>query len=1238
MKVVTFLALLSVPLLAQQPFGIIIPSESSGNVPQEIIEQMQAGATGDPAAAAAAASAQKDPEAYRTELLAQLKFDRTPAAILQEQSQTLAAVAEEKAEKKPNAIPADPNTPAPEPDEKSLLRERYQKEVESFRSNVVLGRWGEVQAFLADLPEPLAKTTYSRLLTTLGQPVQVSPRAELTAAGARPYAQANFFSIDDVLALSDAAPRPPEDVEISRLAKLLPASPAPRLFALLTQGTRYLSDKDLAQKIATSTFLLDAGSLEESEPFLPALDSARAEKSFPALNLLSRYHAEAHQKDLGKEHLPLAWELALEVLSDTTASPQARAEALYRAVSLVADLEEGSGEDWLKKTFSDPAGQGFEILAAVGTLGSQSRSVRDADFRLRQARLQSSAAEAVIANDGIEAPRWKNIFTIYALNWLNEADLSERLDQSTSMRPQAQFDPFGNMFYSQRQQFASNNREEPNPIPTGDLLDIVPSSKWIAAVDDTVRLRLLEKIPALFLKVKEHKKSFPYIREIAEVRPETAENLVKNLINVWAQNHNPNQQENYRSSYSYYFGYNNRAETIPLTRSKQERNLTELAELVSNVRDLGLEETFDKEFTSAFITVHSKAEVWRLASLITVFGDLDKVDADTVASLMERMRINLAALWPDPKLQEEFKTKRTDVERHQQVLNGYQVAQQVTAAALKKYPKSSRLVTQSAALEFEKSNYLSALKPQANHSATKRSSLDLFANAATLYAASLPLEKEADESTEVYETWFFAALGSPLLEALKTHHQPVGSEFPKIKQALASLPGEAAERHLKKFARTLNSRITNVSPDLKFRYLEAALSVTGDLEEMETSREIFDYYQDLVTEIELAATLDGGDQVGTEPFGLFVNLHHTQEIERESGGFQRYLQNQNNTTSYSYNFGRPTEDYRDKFEKAARAALEEHFEVISVTFHTDKIESHTAKRPGWRTTPYAYFLLRSKGPQVDSIPPLKIDLDFLDTSGYVVLPISSATLPLDSAGEAAPRPFRDLKVTMTLDERDAKEKEEWKLEVKTNAVGLVPKIADILELPIEGFEVTAEGDQNLQIDELTTQTDDGAPLTTHEYRLILKPKSEGSLPTKFIFPPLTEKATAALAKEDALLRQRYDDVDLLPVGETIDLEVKPSSTLWIWLLVIGTTVLCLAVWLWSRSLKAKHSGEEVPSGPPLPQTLTPVTLLHWLRRLETTVPEDKKPALKSEITTLQAKAFAKGHQSLDLEKIAQTWS
>ena len=130
------------------------------------------------------------------------------------------------------------------------------------------------------------------------------------------------------------------------------------------------------------------------------------------------------------------------------------------------------------------------------------------------------------------------------------------------------------------------------------------------------------------------------------------------------------------------------------------------------------------------------------------------------------------------------------------------------------------------------------------------------------------------------------------------------------------------------------------------------------------------------------------------PFGVFVNLRHTREIERESGGFSRYLQNQNNAEYSYYNFGRPLENYRDKFQDAAKQALQEHFEVMSVTFQDEKVNSRATAEYGWRVTPYAYILLKARGPKVDKVPPLRLDLDFMDTSGYVVLPVESPAIPV----------------------------------------------------------------------------------------------------------------------------------------------------------------------------------------------------------------------------------------------------
>jgi len=54
---------------------------------------------------------------------------------------------------------------------------------------------------------------------------------------------------------------------------------------------------------------------------------------------------------------------------------------------------------------------------------------------------------------------------------------------------------------------------------------------------------------------------------------------------------------------------------------------------------------------------------------------------------------------------------------------------------------------------------------------------------------------------------------------------------------------------------------------------------------------------------------------------------------------------------------------------------------MSVTFQDEKVNSRATTEYGWRYTPYAYVLLKARSPKVDKLPPLRLDLDFLDTIG-----------------------------------------------------------------------------------------------------------------------------------------------------------------------------------------------------------------------------------------------------------------
>ena len=244
----------------------------------------------------------------------------------------------------------------------------------------------------------------------------------------------------------------------------------------------------------------------------------------------------------------------------------------------------------------------------------------------------------------------------------------------------------------------------------------------------------------------------------------------------------------------------------------------------------------------------------------------------------------------------------------------------------------------------------------------------------------------------------------------------------RIKAAIESLPEKESEWHMARFANLLFNRMSSAKPQLKHKYLDLGFEIVGDHKQAREAKKVHEYYKDLVNEIQFVTAVDGDTRVGHDkPFGVHVALRHTKEIERESGGFGRYLQNQNSNMYFSYNYGRPTEDYRDKFEESIRETYSEQFEVMSITFEKPEVKSiPDENEPGWRITPYAYMLLKARGPEVDKVPPAKLDLDFLDTSGYAILPVASPILPID-ASEHVARPFDKLAITQILDERQSED-------------------------------------------------------------------------------------------------------------------------------------------------------------------------------------------------------------------------
>ena len=599
----------------------------------------------------------------------------------------------------------------------------------------------------------------------------------------------------------------------------------------------------------------------------------------------------------------------------------------------------------------------------------------------------------------------------------------------------------------------------------------------------------------LHLRVNEEDQAFPYIEQMAPDHPEIARDLIHEFLRIWTQNHDPNTDRRQRNPYIYMYGFDQKAEAIPLTRSKQERNLVELAGWVKRIRQMPIDNIDESLLANAFTTCHSSAEVFDLDRVRSVFGNLDQLKPETVAALCQKMRVNLSTNWRDIRAQEAKQTRRREPEVQKEVLRGYAVALQLADEAIQAEPENWQLQLARACLMFDQNAYSQSVQKSSEFSDRRDAAFEQFQLAADKYNQAVPTLEEKDQSTDVFDYWFYASLGACDLGKITDKTVPDLRQYKKIRSALEQMPASIAEMHMSKFANNLFTRMSPIKPEIKFRYLRGGFEIVGDHPRAWEARNLYDYYRDLVSEIKLAVDLDGNDNVGhKDPFGIYVNLLHTTEIERESGGFGKYVQNQNSLIG-AYNYGRPTTDYRDKFTDAVNQALGEHFEVLNVTFQSpDTMKSRPAAETGWRVTPYAYVLLKPLGPQVDRIAPLKLDLDFLDTSGYVVIPVESPAVVVDAtAPKGTQRPVKDLQIAQTLDERQADDGK-LILEISATAKGLVPDLDEIVDLNLDDFEIVNVDDQGVLPQSFDKESDEIQILSDRSWTVEYKARDESSAP------------------------------------------------------------------------------------------------------------------------------------------------
>lgn len=993
-------------------------------------------------------------------------------------------------------------------------------------------------------------------------------------------------------------------------------------------GTSYFGGKDIGKRLTAAEVLMRCQLYDLAEKFIPKVDDTAFHDNIYSLRIWKQLADIRYGEKREMKWLKTVWTINQNIFAAKDAEQTDIDAALARLIGIASLLDKSIGQKWLDESFTKNPERGVQILAALGSLSaknlSQANSV-DGDQRLKMLKLQNRAVEKLLEVSPNKASQWGDTLSLLAQNWIQEAQIS--IDEAPNATTSMEADRYGNYYWN------DNRSNAKNPIKIVELLPLLPSEGWQEQISPLMLTDIKVKRAKLHMQAKEYAKSFDLLKELSEQDAKIGHDLAEEFLKVWTNINDPNTNRNRRNSYSYYYGFSAKAESIPLTRSKQDRSLAELAGWVGKIRELPIEDVEEQLLVKAFVAVHSSAEVYQMQRMESVFGDIKNLKPDTIASLAQRMRQNLAGEWRSVKNQEENKTKRKAPEIIREVLRGYGVAHELTEQAIAASPTNWQLHLADASLVMDLNEFQQSLQKSSDYSVLRTASMGMFANAAMYYIENAEALEKSELTTEVFDRWFYAALGAVDLGSLKARTLPMKKEFAKIKQAIESLPGELADYHMGKFANNLFARMSPVKPELKYRYLKHGFEIAGNHPLAWEARELFQYYKDLIGEIKLDLQLDGNNRVGTGLFGVYVNIVHTQEIEREAGGFGKYATNQNQSR-YSYNYGRPTEDYRDKFIDSVETALAEHFDVQSVTFMGEEaMESRPAIDQGWRVTPYAYIALQAKGSEVDRVSPVSLDMDFLDTSGFVVIPVESPELVVDCSAESSLRPVSDLKLTQTLDERQVNDGK-LILEVSATGKGLIPELDQLIDMDLPDFEVVSVADQGCLPTSFDTESPQIQILSDRSWTVEYEAKDQVAEAAEFVFSDI--KMDVAKSKI-----QRYEDADLVEADPVIRLEKdlgKPNYA-WMWFAipVLGLGLIGIAglVAVTSRKPEAKKDQFEVPAEI---NAFTVLSLLNDIKQ-NNGIDVKQRKELNGSINRIEKYYFGEESEAEpgDLEALASTW-
>ncbi|MCH2162719.1 MAG: hypothetical protein MK085_12715, partial [Phycisphaerales bacterium] len=761
------------------------------------------------------------------------------------------------------------------------------------------------------------------------------------------------------------------------------------------------------------------------------------------------------------------------------------------------------------------------------------------------------------------------------------------------------------------------------------LLRAVPDEQWLETIEPSLAVRAYRAFIGVATNADETDRALEILEQAVKRHPDEAGDLAADFLGLWVKRLRPDSNSSQTAAMRtvfFAFGGRSTVPAAPLTRGRQSRNLDRLQRVLDLVDEIGVDPRSLSNLVQAFRACHSRAETYSEEDIVSVLGPIEEMPASTAALLSGSMRSGLGGDWRSREVQQQFGMRRNASEIADVVENGYALAIRLADRAIEMEPDSWQHAVNKAALAYDRLEHRKAMNDGEveGYNEIRREAFDAFADAAATYARAVE-DGRLKASPNVYLAWFNAAVGATDLGQLtRDNILYEGSErdtqIDRIREAIDAMPPAMADEHLGLVAQSLSNAVKTLNPEVKPRVVRHALRIVGNHPLASPLRRINTLYKDLIEdEIHLRLSLDGSDQVGSEDlFGAVLSLRYTNAVDRETDGFAKYLQNEvwvrigNNSRFVNY---------RDRLQRSIENALGDQFDIEAISYFDSMHPSDEVREggeSGWQEKPLVYLVLRARDSSLDRLPSIQMDLDFVDTTGPVILAIESNAPSIDAASDSVSRPLSDLTVTQVLDARTAEDGEVL-LEIQARGRGVLPEIDRILsglETPLDGFEIDEAG--------ITAHPVGVAPENQEDLDRMMSLRSRGNEEEKAyigrdedgVYRPFTERSwtvrytpTAAatgstfvlpmLAGDvDGELDSRYfDDLDLV-VAESGGVPVSGGMPWWYYVLAIlgiGVAVLAMASIMKRRS-DSSAGGDGIEDL--LPARDTPLGAIAALRRID----------------------------------------